>query len=119
MLPDGINYLKLKKVKTGPLQSIIMKIGGPEYVNNPEKIKSLTGKRQWDAIQAVDQLFNYCAGWGVDADPPLEDNELLIALGADLTQAHLTRALWIRQCVFDSDVEAGQLVGAVMALAYS
>lgn len=111
--------LKLKKIKTGPIQSLILKIGGPEFINHPERIGELKGKKQWRAINAVGQLFDYCAGWGVDEKPDEDALELLEALGADLEKPHLTRSLWLRSVLFDNENEAGLLIAAVMAYAYS
>ena len=64
-----------------------------------------------------DRLFNYCAGWGVENDPPTDDGnvELMNLLGVSPSNPHLYRAEWVRS-LMGSEEEAQLLVKAVMGL---
>lgn len=108
--------LHLQGVKLGPLRNLIMQFGGFKVFENPDSIRDLTGRRMSQAVQSVEVLFNYCAGWGVVDDPPEEAMEDLAALGLPTGSARQARANWLRYLELSDDSEMGDLIGLVMAL---
>ena len=108
--------LTLKPVKITMLRHLLAKFGGIQRVlDDPEGIRKLTGKARDRAMGAVDQLFNYCAGFGVTSDPTEEELDEMAELGFRVDTPHLVRVPWLR-LLLDGDEEAGELFGAVLLL---
>jgi hypothetical protein len=92
----------------------MLKLGGGSTLQDPKRLRKLTGKERDRATQGLDQLFNYCAGWGVTDDPPEEAIEELAEMGFQVNTARLARINWIRYLLVEDETEAGGLVGAVL-----
>ena len=108
--------LTLKPVKPHILWSMLNKFGSLAHLfDNPESIKKLKGRPALRAMGSVDQLFNYCAGFGVTDDPTEDELDELAEMGWRVDKPHLARVSWLRFMLKD-DEEAGQLMGAVMTL---
>jgi hypothetical protein len=71
--------------------------------------------RKVRAANLTEQLFNYCAGWGVTDDPPESALADLRAIGCDVSTPKLARINWLRFVELEED-EADLLIGHVMAL---
>ena len=108
--------LTLRPVKATMLRHLLSKFGGLRNVlESPEGINKLTGNARFRALDAVDQIFNYCAGFGVIDEPTEEEADELAELGFRVDKPHLARVSWLR-LLLDDDEEAGNLLGAVMLL---
>ena len=108
--------LTLRPVKATMLRHLLSKFGGLRNVlESPEGINKLTGNARFRALDAVDQIFNYCAGFGVIDEPTEEEEDELAELGFRVDKPHLARVSWLR-LLLDDDEEAGNLLGAVMLL---
>jgi len=109
--------LHLKAVNWTAAYHILQRFGGPELLSDEKAILALEGKAAMQAANATEQLFNYCAGWGVTDDPPEDElNELEVLGLVQPNQPHLTRANWVRFVCMENDTEASELIGAVLAL---
>ena len=107
--------LHLKPVRTPGLRRIITQFGD-KALTDPDSITRLTGRAQMQALRATEQLFSYCAGWGVKDDPPDDALGNLEALGCNVDHPRLARADWLRFFEIEDDDEAGDLIAAVMTL---
>jgi len=108
--------LHLRPVKWLALWRILRKFG-KDALNDPDKLLQVNGEQALDLADATDQLFNFCAGWGVSDDPPPDELDELIEMylaGAD--KPHLARANWLRFVVLEDDDEIAELIGKVMIL---
>jgi len=106
--------LHLRAINRQALRPIMLKLGGGGTLQNPEGLRDLTGKRAEKALLGIEQLFNYCAGWGVTDDAPEDAVEELAELGFRVDTARLARINWLRYLVIEDEEEAGELVGAVL-----
>jgi hypothetical protein len=107
--------LNLRPVKATMLRHLLSKFGGLRNVlDDPKGIEKLTGAARFRALDAVDQIFNYCAGFGVVDDPTEEELDELAELGFRVDKPPLARVSWLRLLL--DDEEAGELLGAVMLL---
>lgn len=110
--------LHLKPLKQPALRHLILKFG-PNAIRDPNSILQLGGTAQMQALQATEQLFSYCAGWGVEDLPSDDEVELLRGMGFSVEQSHLARANWLRFLLLEDDEEAGALIGAVMTATFA
>ena len=109
--------LHLRPVKWMALWGILRKFG-KDALSDPDKLLKVEGDQALDMAEATDQLFNFCAGWGVSDDPPVEALAELEEMGfVKPGQPHLARANWLRFLVMEDDEEFSELIAAVMALA--
>ena len=106
--------LHLKQVNRQALRPIMLRLGGGSTLQDPERLRKLTGKALERAIRGIEQLFNYCAGWGVTDDAPEEAVVELGEMGFNVDTARLARINWIRYLLVEDETEAGELVGAVL-----
>lgn len=67
------------------------------------------------AAKLTEQLFNYCAGWGVTDNPPASALKDLQAIGCDISTPRIARVNWLRFIELAED-EADTFIGHVMAL---
>ena len=108
--------LALTPVKVTMLRHLLRKFGGIQRVlDDPEGIRKLEGRARSRAAGAVDQLINYCIGFGVTTDPTEEELDELAELGFSVDKSHLARVSWLR-LLLEDDEEIGELMGAVMVL---
>lgn len=107
--------LHLRQINRQALRPIMLKLGGASALQNPEDLRDLTGKRAEQAVLGIEQLFNYCAGWGVTDDAPQEAIEELAEMRFRVDTARLARISWIRYSLLEDEDEAGELVGAILA----
>jgi len=108
--------LHLQPVKATMLRHLLSKFGGLRNVlDDPQGINKLTGSARFRALDAIDQIFNYCAGFGVEDNPTEEELDELAELGFRVDKPHLARVSWLR-LLLEDDEEAGNLLGAVMLL---
>jgi len=109
--------LHLRPVKAMMLRSLLNNFGGLQNVlDNPEGIDKLKGRARFRALKAVDQIFSYCAGFGVIDEPTEEEADELAELGFRVDKPHLARVSWLRLMLLEDDEELGELMGAVMLL---
>ena len=109
--------LHLRPVEWMALWRILRKFG-KDALNDPDSLLKVKEDQEFDMMEATDQLFNFCAGWGVKDDPPAEALAELEEMGlANPGQPHLARANWLRFVVLEDDEEFSDLIAAVMALA--
>lgn len=109
--------LHLRPVKWMALWRILRKFG-KDALNDPDSLLKLDDDKALDMVEATDQLFNFCAGWGVTDVPPAEALAELEAMGfVEPGQPHLARANWLRFMVLENDEEFSDLIAAVMTLA--
>jgi len=106
--------LHLKQVNRQALRPIMLKLGGGSTLRDPERLRKLTGKAMDQATQGVEQLFNYCAGWGVEDDAPEEAIAELTEMGFRVNTVRLARINWIRYLLLEDENEGGEFVGAVL-----
>ena len=112
----GGRVLHLQPVKWMALWNIIRKFG-KDALNDPDSLTKVSEEQALDMAEATDQLFNFCAGWGVSDDP--SENELAELEGMGFVEAgqpHLARANWLRFAVLEDDGEFSDLIAAVMTL---
>ena len=115
-LKNGMT-LHLRPVQWMALWRILRKFG-KDALNDPDSLLNVKEDQALDMMEATDQLFNFCAGWGVSDDPPAEALAELEEMGlANPGQPHLARANWLRFLVMEDDEEFSELIAAVMALA--
>ena len=107
--------LHLKQVNRQALRPIMLRLGGGSTLQDPERLRKLTGKALERATQGIEQLFNYCAGWGVTDEAPEDAIEELAELGFHMDTVRLARINWIRYLLLEDEEEGGELVGAVLA----
>ena len=109
--------LHLRPVEWMALWRILRKFG-KDALNDPDSLLKVKEDQAFDMMEATDQLFNFCAGWGVKDDPPAEALAELEEMGlANPGQPHLARANWLRFVVLEDDEEFSDLIASVMALA--
>jgi len=109
--------LHLRPVKWMALWGILRKFG-KDVLNDPDSLLKMKEDQALDMVEATDELFNFCAGWGVKDDPPAEVLAELEDMGlVNVGQPHLARANWLRFVVLENDGEFSELIAAVMALA--
>lgn len=84
-----------------------------EWTKRWEANLSLEEKVQ--GAQLTQQLFNYCAGWGVTNDVPPEAMKELDTIGCDTSTERAARVSWLRFVLLDEG-ESAELIGRVMAL---
>lgn len=92
----------------------------PNFAGTPEEWaveweSHLSFENKVNAAYLTEQLFNYCAGWGVTDDPPPPALEDLQTIGCDVSTSRLARVNWLRFIELEED-ETDQLIGRVMAL---
>lgn len=87
--------------------------GSDEWAERWESTLSLD--ERLTGAQLTQQLFNYCAGWGVTDDPPPEAIDELKLIGRDTSSRRAARIDWLRFIVLEPG-EAAELIGRVMAL---
>jgi hypothetical protein len=80
-----------------------------------EQILELFGDDIGIMAEVGEQLFTYCAGWGVTESPPRDADELLEMLGILVGKTRLRRASWVRS-LLSNQKEANALVQRVMEL---
>jgi hypothetical protein len=108
--------LTLKPVKQTMLRALLHQFGGlRNIVDDPDRIRNLKGNARLRVAETGNQLFNYCAGFGVTTDPTEEEIDELAELGFRVDKPHLTRVKWLR-LLLEDDEEAGELMTAVMLL---
>jgi hypothetical protein len=106
--------LHLRQVNRQALRPIMLKLGGGRTLQDPERLRKLTGKAMERATQGIEQLFNYCAGWGVIDEAPEEAVAELGEMGFRVDTVRLARINWIRYLLVEDETEGGELVGAVL-----
>ena len=106
--------LHLKQVNRQALRPIMLKLGGSSTLQDPERLRDLEGEALARATRGIEQLFNYCAGWGVTDEAPAEAIEELTEMGFNVGTARLARINWIRYLLVEDEIEAGEIVGAVL-----
>ena len=115
ILKSGMT-LHLRPVNWMALWGILRKFG-KDALSDPDKLLKVEGDQALDMAEATDQLFNFCAGWGVSDDPPVEALAELEEMGlVKPGQPHLARANWLRFVALANDDEISSLIGVVMAL---
>jgi len=111
--------LHLQQVSQTAIRPILLRFGNVRLFEHPEELINLEGRAMERAIEATQQLFNYCAGWGVKNDPPEEAIEELEEIGFRVNTPRLARINWLRYLCLDGDEEMGSLISAVMGLTYA
>lgn len=106
--------LHLRQVNRQALRPIMLKLGGGSTLQDPERLRNLEGKEKDLATRGIEQLFNYCAGWGVTDDAPEEAVAELAEMGFNISTVRLARINWIRYLLVEDETEGGELVGAVL-----
>ena len=109
--------LHLRPVNWIALWRILRKFGR-DALSDPDKLLQVGEDQALDMVEATDQLFNFCTGWGVKNDPPSNELAELEEMGLiKPEQPHLARANWLRFKVLEDDEECSELIAAVMTLA--
>jgi len=108
--------LDLTPVKTAPIRHLLLKMGGADLLENPERLRDLDTKSKVKAAEAFERLLTYLTGWGVKNDPPLEAIDELNELDMASSSKQVMRANWIRFFLMEDDTEAAAIVAAVLAL---
>jgi len=108
--------LDLAPVKTAPIRHLLLKMGGADLLENPERLRDLDTKSKVKAAEAFERLFTYLTGWGVENDPPPEAIDELNELDMASSSKQVMRANWIRFFLMEDDTEAAAIVAAVLAL---
>lgn len=108
--------LHLKRVSQTAIRPILLRFGNVRVFETPEQLLDLQGRAAERAVEATEQLFNYCAGWGVTDNPPTEAVEELAELGFRVNTPRLARINWLRYLLLEGDEEMGQLISSVLAL---
>ncbi|MBU1743222.1 MAG: hypothetical protein KKC37_16935 [Proteobacteria bacterium] len=101
--------LILRPVNQQALLDIILDMGGMEAAATPENLLSNP-----NAMPAANRMITYCAGWGVENDPPQSALDTLAALGKPVDLPEIARANWLRYMVLDNE-ECSELIRVVMA----
>lgn len=119
--------LRLRGVNPDAVFSLYRQMGfyeevarNPDFEGTPEEWAiawegRLSFDRKVEAAQLTEQLFNYCAGWGVTDDPPASAMKDLETIGCDVSTPRLARVNWLRFVELCED-EVDMLIGHVMAL---
>lgn len=113
--------LHCKPVQGGVLQSLLSElstISKGDLMNSPEVLMTLKGNEQLHALESSEKLFSYCAGWGIEEDPPDEVPEILELMGVSPRKPNIYRAAWVRYALGATQDELGKLVGVVIALTF-
>jgi len=107
--------LSLQAVNPATLSYIITELQGHDITD----AENWPTEKAEQFNEAVERLFNYCAGWGV-VDSPTEDDlmELVALKFVENPVAHpnVARVAWLRYMLLKDKEEAGALIGYVMAL---
>lgn len=106
--------LRLAKVNTLSLQDILYRMGYQSAVIDSEQGKSdfkkwyqrLDSERAKEVNEAMNQLLNLCCMFGVENDVPLDAIEELRAIGFNTTSKRILRMHWLRNLVFEDEIEA-------------
>jgi len=106
--------LHLKPLRRDAIMPILEKFGGPSMVQNSDALRNLSGRALDRANAATVQLFNYCAGWGVEDDPPSEMLDVMSNTGFGSDEPYLARINWVRYFALGDEDEAGAFIGAVL-----
>jgi len=101
-------------VRQAAIRHLLVQFGRADLLDEPEQLLTLSGKAQFEALEATERLFTYLAGWGVEDDPPAEDLKTLAELSFPVDKEHLARANWLRYLVLEDDDETSSLIAAVM-----
>lgn len=93
----------------------------PDFEGTPEEWAAewearLSFEKKVKAARLTEQLFNYCAGWGVKDDPPASALQDLKIINCDINTPRAARVNWLRFIELEED-EVDMLIGHVMALA--
>lgn len=112
--PDAISYLYQEMGFYDALAQIGDFDGTPgEWAQKWDANLGLESKIQ--ATEKIEQLFNYCCGWGVSDDPPANAVEELKIIGLETSSPRIARINWLRFLLLEEE-ETGLLIGSVMAL---
>lgn len=106
--------LHLRQINRQAVRPIMLKLGGGSTLQDPGRLRNLEGKARDQATQGANQLFNYCAGWGVTDVAPEEAVAELAEMGFNVSTTRLARINWIRYLLLEDEEEGGELVGAVL-----
>lgn len=119
--------LHLRSVNPDAIFSLYRQMGfydevarNPDFAGTPgewaaEWESRLSFEEKSRAASLTEQLFNYCAGWGVTDKPPQSALEDLQAIGCDTSTPRRARINWLRFVEMEED-EVDPLIGQVMAL---
>ena len=119
--------LKLRAVSPDAIFNLYHRMGfydeiakNPDFEGTPEEWATeweakLGFEKKVEAAKLTEQLFNYCAGWGVTNDPPASALQDLETIGCDTSTTRTARVNWLRFIELEED-EVDALIGRVMAL---
>lgn len=119
--------LHLKAVSPDAIFNLYHRMGfydavaeNPDFEGTPEQWATeweakLGFEKKVEAAQLTEQLFNYCAGWGVTDDVPASALKDLETIGCDVSTPRAARVNWLRFIELEED-EVDTLIGQVMAL---
>lgn len=116
--------LHLQPVGVGAIQTLLttnqamLKLfveSGQDVDTASMNFDQLPEQEQVTLVSDFEPLFNYCIGWGVQDDPPVEALNDLKALGVNVSTPRLARIKWLRILELDQD-ELGKVMGRVLAI---
>lgn len=119
--------LQLRSVNPDAIYSLYREMGFYDELERHPDTEQNPGEwaAQWNnglsfaekarAAEAVEKLFNYCAGWGVETEPPEEAQTELNTIGKLTENPRQARISWLRFLLLYED-EIDELIGRVMAL---
>ena len=110
--------LQLKAVNKFALREYIDRLGGWEFFADPARLIALEGDERDRANETIEQLWTYCAGWGVADELTPEVVEEIETLGLGMKSSHLTKASWVRNLLLEDAVEAWSLVYAIWSVTF-
>lgn len=110
--------LQLKAVSKFALREYIDRLGGWDFFVDPARLLALEGDERNGANEIIEQLWTYCAGWGVEDELTPEADEEMKALGLSTKSPRLTKASWIRNLLLEDAVEAWSLVYTIWATTF-
>lgn len=110
--------LQLRAVSKFALREYIDRLGGWDFFADPSQLLVLEGDERDVANEVIEQLWTYCAGWGVENELTPETIEEMETLGLGMRSPRLTRASWIRNLLLEDAVEAWSLVYAIWAATF-
>jgi len=121
--------LHLKCVNPDAIFSLYRQMGfydevarNPDFDGSPEEWAAewesrLSFEEKTRAASLTEQLFNYCAGWGVTDKVPQPALVELQTIGCDVSTPRLARINWLRFIEL-GESEIDLLIGRVMALSH-
>lgn len=109
--------LELQAVSQIGLEELLYRLGFYE-ARTIEDVQSKALKSKDVYNNAIHQLFGFCCGFGVKTNPPEDRVEEMKGLGLMANSESVYRMNWLRWFVITDQQEAGQLVGAIMALTF-